>query len=510
MLSWTNYVEFKRVLYTYAVRYGTFVVGTINDFADLGPPDQPDNIANQAMLQQYNKNEKAYEKYLRDCAYLCSILYNSLSTDIRIRVDSDPVAFRSMGFGKLGALWRSISEIVRESGQNSVMPTFAKMLVHKCTDKRTWRQDIEQLISMFKTIYAQYPTAPDKERLWNEFESFAVVTSLSGISEFENHFQQHVYPLKQWPTGPQIMASITNYADSMLKLQKDNNHGEVQANSASSDARAYAMGPCFNCGGTHLSRECKKEPNKCYKCGRSGHMAEYCDRVQSHNSNWQDKKKENSQFKNYPNSTYPNSTNKTSSKFQNRSSQSFNPKSKSKTFRYKHDKSKRHKKTLARLIIATDEDEPDLNKVYLSQLLSSPGDWVEFYEDELCRSEDAVEDDIDEYNPDDDEVYYAPEIDRIDAQSAYDDNQEFTRTSYSRGHNTSSNWPQQSSTTSTFFSQNFQNSTPSSPALSAVPTTTTKSFNRNDMYISQPSTPSNNVNSFSQIDQPFSIQLNLF
>jgi hypothetical protein len=357
---------------------------------------------------------------------------------------------------------------------------------------------------MFKTICAQYPTAPDKERLWNEFESFAVVTSLSRISEFENHFQQHVYPLKQWPSGPEIMASITNYADAMLKLQKDNNHGEVQANSASSDARAYALGPCFNCGGTHLSRECKREPIKCHKCGRSGHMADFCDRVQSHNTNWQDKKKEYGQSKSsYPNSTYPTTYSKTSSKFPTRSSQSYNPKSKSKTFRYKHDKSKRHKKTLARLIIATDEDEPDLNKIYLSQLLSSPGDWVEFYEDELCRSEDAIEDDIEEYNPEDDEVYYAPEIDRADAQSAYDDNQEFTRTSYSRGQNSSSNWPQQSSTTSSFFSQNFQTSIPSSPALSALPSSTTKSFNRNDMYITQPGTPSNNVKSFSQIDQPF-------
>jgi hypothetical protein len=40
-----------------------------------------------------------------------------------------------------------------------------------------------------------------------------------------------------------------------------------------------------------------RSPETCNKCHKQGHLAEYCDRVQSHNSNWNDKKKESNYFK---------------------------------------------------------------------------------------------------------------------------------------------------------------------------------------------------------------------
>jgi hypothetical protein len=69
-----------------------------------------------------------------------------------------------------------------------------------------------------------------------------------------------------------------------MKLQKDFSNGEVQANASSSDARN--IGPCFNCEGKHFSRDCTRAPVACYKCHKQGHLAEYCERVQTHNSNW--------------------------------------------------------------------------------------------------------------------------------------------------------------------------------------------------------------------------------
>jgi hypothetical protein len=55
-------------------------------------------------------------------------------------------------------------------------------------------------------------------------------------------------------------------------------------------------------------------------------------------------------------------------------------------------KAKRSKKTLARLTLTTDNEEPDLDKVYQSELILSEKDWIEYNADELCCSNDTVED----------------------------------------------------------------------------------------------------------------------
>jgi hypothetical protein len=172
-----------------------------------------------------------------------------------------------MGFGQLGQLWRYISELVRETGQNSIMPMFAKIINHRTMNRQNWRQDLDELIKAIKTLHSQYPTPQDKVRLWEEFETYAVVSSLSNIPDFETHFQQRVYPLRQWPAAPEIVDFISNLADSMLKLQKDFSSGEVPANAVSQDSRS-GTGPCFNCGGRHLSRECLRAPSTCTICKR--------------------------------------------------------------------------------------------------------------------------------------------------------------------------------------------------------------------------------------------------
>jgi hypothetical protein len=120
-LIWTNYIEFKRILYSYVVRYGPFVVATVQDFTDFGPPQHPGAGAQPHQISDYNREEKAYDKYKRDCAYVCSLLYNSLSTDIRIRVDGNPQAYRATRF--------TVAVCVRVSSRNG--PEFYHAHVYK-------------------------------------------------------------------------------------------------------------------------------------------------------------------------------------------------------------------------------------------------------------------------------------------------------------------------------------------------------------------------------------------
>ena len=43
---------------------------------------------------------------------------------------------------------------------------------------------------------------------------------------------------------------------------------------------AAMTGSYFKCKGEHLSKNCRRAPNKCTKCDKLGHLEEFCDRIQ--------------------------------------------------------------------------------------------------------------------------------------------------------------------------------------------------------------------------------------
>ena len=127
-LKFNNFIEFKNSLYSYAVRFGPYVVSSVNDYIDYPPPQHPGPNAPPDVLQNYRSDELAYIQYKRDCAYICSLVYNSLSTDVKLRFDSNVQAYRTFGMGQLGLLMQYLSEIVRKTGKNSIMPMFSKII----------------------------------------------------------------------------------------------------------------------------------------------------------------------------------------------------------------------------------------------------------------------------------------------------------------------------------------------------------------------------------------------
>ena len=91
------------------------MVSAITDFRDYPPPIHPGPNAPIDIVSGYLSDEKAYNQYRRDCSYTCSLLYNSLSIEVKIRFDNNQDAYNAMGHGQLGLMWRYLSEIVRET-----------------------------------------------------------------------------------------------------------------------------------------------------------------------------------------------------------------------------------------------------------------------------------------------------------------------------------------------------------------------------------------------------------
>ena len=101
-----------------------------------------------------------------------------------------------------------------------------------------------------------------------------------------------------------------------------------------------------------------------------------------------------------------------------------------KRVKYPSHKAQKPKSTLVNLILKNEDEEPDLDRAYLAELMLERGDMVNYFPDQLCCTADAIEIDDDDYVVDEDEVFYAPEIMESDAQAAYEDDQQYTSASY--------------------------------------------------------------------------------
>ena len=94
---------------------------------------------------------------------------------------------------------------------------------------------------------------------------------MSGIS------RSKVLLKTQWPDYNIIQNMLVRLYDTKRRVYVDPNL-ETQVNVA-------MQGPCFNCNGDHLSKNCRKYPSKCLKCGKIWHLAEFCDKIHQFTQN---------------------------------------------------------------------------------------------------------------------------------------------------------------------------------------------------------------------------------
>lgn len=174
-------------------------------------------------------------------------------------------------------------------------------------------------------------------------------------------------------------AAVTTITDNQRQLD-DYSNGEVMTNVA------MQKGPRFNCGGSYLSRECARRPNRCFKCGGQGQLAEYCDQMNSFKNNNNPTQRPRQDYPTSQQSTRTQCYQKPLQRIQNQ--RESRPFSKQK-YKYNHQRNKRHRKFLARLASTL----PDLDLVYLADLLGKNDKWIKYWEDGLCCLSDAEVDD---------------------------------------------------------------------------------------------------------------------
>lgn len=104
-------------------------------------------------------------------------------------------------------------------------------------------------------IKAVYPADIDKVRLWRDIKSHRFVTALLNVPNFKNYIEQQVLLNPAWPDYDVMHAAVTNITDNQRQLSNAD-YGELMANAA------MQRGPCSNCAGTHVSRDCRKKPNR--------------------------------------------------------------------------------------------------------------------------------------------------------------------------------------------------------------------------------------------------------
>ena len=114
------------------------------------------------------------------------------------------------------------------------------------------------------------------------------IQSLKEHGEFHNFLDQNVLMEPQWPDCNIIRKMLVRLYDTKRRVYADPKT-ETQVNAA-------MTGPCFNCKGEHLFKNCRRFPNKCSKCGKFGHLEEFYRRL----SNKLEQRDDRSQDNRYP------------------------------------------------------------------------------------------------------------------------------------------------------------------------------------------------------------------
>jgi len=103
-------------------------------------------------------------------------------------------------------------------------------------------------VDSIDAIEVRYPVNADKVRLSQDFKTHRYVQALKEHEEFRHYLNQKVLTERQWTDHSQIHAVLTPREESIKKK-------------------------------AIIGVKIRKEPTLCHKCGRKGHLQEFCDRI---------------------------------------------------------------------------------------------------------------------------------------------------------------------------------------------------------------------------------------
>jgi hypothetical protein len=76
-LGWFNLVSFQRILLDFAASKHTSVMQTIQEERDMGPPNEPPPNASNVQYKTFEREERAYLKYLEARLSVCATMFQS-------------------------------------------------------------------------------------------------------------------------------------------------------------------------------------------------------------------------------------------------------------------------------------------------------------------------------------------------------------------------------------------------------------------------------------------------
>jgi len=195
---------------------------------------------------------------------IISKLLTLMDSDVRARLDAQPGFQDALASSNLAAIWQMTENVCIGRGTSTVYHVAIKLWDMKQDTPESfpaylndWRETVRQLRS--------FGTA---EQILE-----AMRNTKFAVSVHQKYFKEiltRVYALDNWPAYEDLAAQLSTYQINTEKMKRL----EIKES-----AFVGVEDGCFNCGGDHLAKDCKRPKHKCEECGKYGHLPKYCELI---------------------------------------------------------------------------------------------------------------------------------------------------------------------------------------------------------------------------------------
>jgi hypothetical protein len=225
-----------------------------------------------------------YVNYQKEKGKLTAFIMQALGEEFKIRLKTNDKFQELLQDNNVYGLLGIIKSSATIASTGSVGRIFGQFFNIK------YNNNISHLANQIKESIENAETLhfKDADEVFQALGKTVFIRHVSQDPRFKTYVETHLQMKPDYPPISEMVQTLRTYeaniegssmAQSKIEANFGSEGGGVDMGYTLNNQayKAQAIGPCLNCGGKHLFKDCRKPKNTCEICGMEGHMTKFHD-----------------------------------------------------------------------------------------------------------------------------------------------------------------------------------------------------------------------------------------